>query len=257
MKKFLVFLFCNIIISFSALAETVTQSIEGSVNYMQKIALPDNAILEIELIDLTANKIIVKQPYNKLGQVPINFKLNYLSNQVQTNHSYGISARIAVNDQVLFNTTQPYPILNENGNYIVMVLEMVGSSINNDGIEEDPTSDTEFNPPSALLNKNWKLTSIEGRNVLLGNQVKYPFIRFTKDGNFSGSDGCNSFRGTYSLGEDQQIKFSDAATTLMACMDGAKVDNFLTNLGFVSNYNLSTNGLSLVDVNGRPLLGFN
>lgn len=51
-----------------------------------------------------------------------------------------------------------------------------------------------------------------------------PFFQIGRDGSVSGSDGCNRFTGSVTLGENQRIEFSQLASTRMACpnMEDAK-----------------------------------
>ncbi|ATH77656.1 META domain-containing protein [Vreelandella hamiltonii] len=59
-----------------------------------------------------------------------------------------------------------------------------------------------------------------------------PFFRIGRDGKVSGSDGCNQFTGTVSLGESQRIEFGGLASTRMACPnmeDAKRVTDMLDN----------------------------
>ena len=54
-----------------------------------------------------------------------------------------------------------------------------------------------------------------------------PYLELEDDGSFSGSDGCNTLNGSWSVDEAEQIEFEDVATTLKACED---VDDWLAGL---------------------------
>lgn len=53
-----------------------------------------------------------------------------------------------------------------------------------------------------------------------------PFLTFTDDGQFTGSDGCNTLNGGWEL-NGTTIDFENVATTLMACQG---VDTWLSEL---------------------------
>lgn len=44
-----------------------------------------------------------------------------------------------------------------------------------------------------------------------------PHLVIASDGTFTGSDGCNTLRGTWQLEDDGSIEFDDVAMTRMAC----------------------------------------
>ncbi|MGB7434373.1 MAG: YbaY family lipoprotein, partial [Candidatus Acidiferrum sp.] len=81
-------------------AETAT--ITGTVSYLQRIALPTNAVIELKLLDTSqgnAGKAVAEETLN-LGQrqVPIPFTLNYDPAKIDPKHAYSVSAKITVNN---------------------------------------------------------------------------------------------------------------------------------------------------------------
>lgn len=79
------------------------------------------------------------------------------------------------------------------------------------------------------------------------------------DGNVvSGSAGCNSFSGGYTI-DDVGITFHEVASTLMACADQAVTEQetqFLQLLQNARNYTIEQDRLILADEAGTPLLTF-
>lgn len=61
------------------------------------------------------------------------------------------------------------------------------------------TSAADNNKP--LYETQWMLTDINGEAI--GDTPKKPFIRFTSDGNMSGSLGCNDFFGSCFVNKDK------------------------------------------------------
>nr|WP_232060315.1 META domain-containing protein [Halomonas hydrothermalis] len=73
-----------------------------------------------------------------------------------------------------------------------------------------------------IVDQRWNLLLVgTDERVSLPNT---PFFQIGRDGSVSGSDGCNQFTGSVSLGENQRIEFSQLASTRMACpnMEDAK-----------------------------------
>ncbi|MCD2443666.1 META domain-containing protein [Agromyces sp. SYSU K20354] len=54
-----------------------------------------------------------------------------------------------------------------------------------------------------------------------------PSLELADDGSLSGTDGCNTLNGSWSVDEADHVQFEDVATTLMAC-EG--VDTWLSGL---------------------------
>jgi uncharacterized lipoprotein YbaY len=77
----------------------------GTVTYLQRIALPPNAIVEVQLADVSladaAATVIVSQTIETKGmQVPIPYELNYDPAQIDPRMTYAVSARITVDDKL-------------------------------------------------------------------------------------------------------------------------------------------------------------
>ena len=85
-----------------------------------------------------------------------------------------------------------------------------------------PAEDSSGALEGPLVEQRWNLLLV-GTDERL-SMPSTPFFRIGRDGKVSGSDGCNQFTGTVSLGESQRIEFSELASTRMACpnMEDAK-----------------------------------
>ena len=89
-------------------------SLAGEVFYLQRIALPPNAILSVSLQDISLAdapaKVINEQRGPVKGQVPLPFHLSYDPLKVEPNHRYSINARIEVDGKLLFITTENHAV---------------------------------------------------------------------------------------------------------------------------------------------------
>jgi putative lipoprotein len=85
-------------------------TLQGTLTYLQRIALTSNASAHVKLIDSTAKVTIAEQTIIPAGQVPIHFQLSYSSAETPSSNSYAIQASIKENGQVRFQTLEPIAI---------------------------------------------------------------------------------------------------------------------------------------------------
>lgn len=125
--------------STTAIAQTPTtptqfSSVSGTVTYRQRIALPPNALLQVQLQDTSkqdvAAVVIGEQIIPTQGrQVPFPFEINYNPNTINPRNTYTVQARIFVDNQLRFINTNSYPVItNGNPNKVEIVLNQVGAS---------------------------------------------------------------------------------------------------------------------------------
>ncbi len=75
-----------------------------------------------------------------------------------------------------------------------------------------------------LENTYWKLTRLGEEPVYLGDQQREPYLVLQSgDGRVTGFGGCNQLTGSYSV-DGSSIGFSEIASTMMACADGADTE---------------------------------
>jgi len=106
------------------------EKIQGSVTYLERIALPPNAQLEIVLADVSLAdapyQAISEKKIKPVGQVPIQFELNYDPKKIITNHTYAVMARITDDGRLLFINDQSYQVITRGRpNTLEMVLKKV------------------------------------------------------------------------------------------------------------------------------------
>jgi len=103
----------------------------GTVAYQVRMAMPENAILTIQLQDVSQPdapaKVIAEQEIAFAGhQVPLPFELHYDPAKIDAKHSYSLSARITVDGQLMFLNTTAYRVITQgNPAKVDMVLQMV------------------------------------------------------------------------------------------------------------------------------------
>lgn len=103
-----------------------------------------------------------------------------------------------------------------------------------------------------LNGTSWQLESLGDRMI---QEERAPTLKFM-DGRVTGSGGCNSFQGSYSISA-RQIQFKELTMTLMACPDGGGVMNleqdYFNALQIGESFELDGNRLSVYASDGRIL----
>jgi uncharacterized lipoprotein YbaY/membrane-bound inhibitor of C-type lysozyme len=91
-------------------------TVTGTVSYLQRMALPPNAEIQVQLLDVSLadapSKLIAEQKIT-LGdrQVPVPFTLNFDPAKIDAKHTYSVSAKITVDGALRFISDKSYPVL--------------------------------------------------------------------------------------------------------------------------------------------------
>lgn len=95
-------------------SQAPTASVTGEVFYLQRMALPPQAVLSVTLQDVSLADApaieLARQQGTVSGQVPLPFRLDYNPQQVDPRHRYSVSARIEQEGRLLFISTQHYSV---------------------------------------------------------------------------------------------------------------------------------------------------
>ncbi|MCX7151415.1 MAG: META domain-containing protein, partial [Proteobacteria bacterium] len=103
-----------------------------------------------------------------------------------------------------------------------------------------------------LTNTYWKLTQLGGSAIVPEKGKREAHLIF-KDQRVSGSGGCNSMAGGYTL-DGETLKFSQMAGTMMACAAGMDEESRLgLALTLVARWKISGRQLDLLDSEGQLL----
>ena len=93
-------------------AESTT--IKGCAFYLERIALPENAVFEATLEDVS----LMDVPAITLGSnviesfaIPVNFSIQYNSDEIKQGHRYNVRGKITVDGRLIFITDTAYPVL--------------------------------------------------------------------------------------------------------------------------------------------------
>jgi putative lipoprotein len=115
-------------------AQATTGVVSGTVAYRERLALPPNALVEVQLQDVSLAdapaKVIVEDKIT-LGdrQVPVPFELNFDPASIDPKHKYSVSARILVDGSLLFTNDKSYLVLTEgHPSHVDMMLKQVGTA---------------------------------------------------------------------------------------------------------------------------------
>lgn len=102
-----------------------------------------------------------------------------------------------------------------------------------------------------LNETSWELASVDGAAAVTDVKVTAVF----KDGQVSGTGGCNSYGGKYEVSGDR-IQISEIVSTLMACSGEGVMDqeaSFLGNLEKAESFKLSEGKLEIVTSDGKTV----
>ena len=105
-------------------------TVSGTVTYRERIALSENAIMEISLQDVSRADApaieIARQRISRPGQLPIHFELSFNPDDIDERMSYSIRAKITDQGELLFINDTATPVLTRGaGNTVDMILVRV------------------------------------------------------------------------------------------------------------------------------------
>jgi putative lipoprotein len=106
--------------------------VTGTVNYLQRIALPPTAAIKVQLVDVSradAPAIVLgEQTIQARGrQVPFAFEISYEPGRIEANHTYAVQARIEDDGRLWFISDTRHAVITRGAlTHMDMVLKAVG-----------------------------------------------------------------------------------------------------------------------------------
>lgn len=89
-------------------------TVAGEVVYRERIALPPDAVLVVELADVSLADapaiVIAKRRIAPAGQVPIKFEIGFDRKAIQKGRTYALQARITVGERLMFATATSHHV---------------------------------------------------------------------------------------------------------------------------------------------------
>ena len=81
-------------------------AVSGQITYRERMALPDTARVELQILDVTDEEadptLVSEKLIEAPGQVPIAFSIGYDPRAIDPNHTYALRAKIRVGDDLWF-----------------------------------------------------------------------------------------------------------------------------------------------------------
>lgn len=254
-----------VIMAIFASAPTNAAGIEiaGEVTYRERIALPPEAVLKIELVDVSLSgspaRIGADAVIDGPGQVPLQFILSFDSDVLIDGHKYALVASISAGEHLWFENATPYaldPLAPVSP--VLVIVNFVGELIDPNApvIEPEPEipvveEEVELEVTAEIFDTIWVVTDLNG---MTPGDAQQSTLSITTDRRAGGIGGCNNyFAEAYFDGP--ALSFGDIVSTRMACGDAAmdQESAFFAALTSVRGYELDGD-LFLLDIDGNTVL---
>ncbi len=229
------------------------KTIEGSVWYRERMALPPTAEVQITLEDVARadapSARIASTSVKPEGGPPFAFSLAYDPARLNDRGRYALRARIESEGRLLFISTEHIPAF-DRAQPVEIVVSRVRASRS-----EDPSSAVK--PDASLTDTYWKLTELDGQPASLGARGReLHLVMNGQESGVRGFSGCNQFTGSYER-DDARLRFGPLVATRMACIDGMDQEQrFLAALASAMRFTISGDGLALYSGDERLTLRF-
>ncbi len=230
------------ILGIVTMAQAEMKTVTGTVGYLERIALPPGAVMDVRLLDVSKQDVAATQISAQriaMTGVPQEFALSYDSAVIDPRFTYSVRADILLDGNVLFRTTQAYPVLTNGApDHVEMTLQRAESTAT----------------APDLTGTEWIVQEVGGRMLVAKNP---PTIAFPSQGRVAIFGGCNRYTGAVAP-KNGELEFPDAlAGTMMACPpEQTELErNVIDTLEQVTGYVVAGGGgLSLTNDNGIAVM---
>ena len=238
------------IIALAIPAQAADVTFTGKVAYRERMALPADASLVVNLVTLPGGQRIAGAQAS-LGKTssPFQFTLNVRSGVIADGGTYGLVAEIWSLGYPVFTNVQPVPVDPAAPTDILIPVQYFTPPPHPAPRQILPAPDA----PNPLLDVVWTVTSIGGDPVVPPGKITFSIAA---DHRVGGSGGCNSYFAEADF-IDQPLSFSPIAGTKMMCAPAlmAQENRFFSALQAVAGYEMVNQTLKLSDAAGVPLIG--
>lgn len=232
-------------------AASPERKLSGQVTYLQRIALPAGAVIDVSLDDVS----LADAPATRLGavsitttgeNVPIPFSISYDPTSIRPERSYAVSARITIEGQLRWITTTRHAVLTSGhptDNVMVTVQPAGGGG--GVGVKPESVQLAPHQGPPTVVGR-WQLDRIVlGKDKLLtpASPENY-LVEFGSQGRLTAQLDCNRGRGGYTVSGDT-LKVDPILATLMACGSDSIAGDFSQALQKATSFRLQFNELVL------------
>ena len=227
-----------------AASNATEQVVRGEVFYRERIALPPNAVLSVQLADVSRADapaaILGEQKIDPAGQVPIKFEIKFDPSVVQTNMSYALQARITVDDKLWFITDTRHQFGPLSKELQTLLVKKVAQ-------RDEPTAQT-------IFGRDWVVELLDGIEALPERRATF---RIDETGAISGKGFCNGYFASAKI-DGSALAIDQAGSTQMACApELMAADAALFNaFDKAASYRADADGLAIADKDGRDVLRF-
>ena len=151
--------------------------ITGTATFRERLALPDNAIFEAVLEDVSradARAVVLgQQQIGPAGNPPYTLRIPYDASKIDPRGRYNVRATIRVNDQLWFTSDTVNPVLQGPGNTQVNVLM---KRVATPAPKPAPDAGAVMAPGTVLVAQgwrhNWRVTQINGQAITSASDLK-------------------------------------------------------------------------------------
>lgn len=244
--EFFIFGFVPLVVGVVAvpdLSAAAEKTLKGEVMYRERIALPANAVLSVQLADVSLADapaaIIGERKVAPAGQVPIKFEISFDPEVIRPEMTYALQARITADDRLLFITDVSYQVDPLSDAPQAIVLKMVAPR------------DT----ATAVIGQSWLVEYIDGIGVIAEPQATF---RISEAGKAGGSGPCNVYFATAKV-DGSTIAISDIGSTFKACAPEIMAEEkaLFEALAGAASYHVDAGKLTIADKDGHEILRFN
>ncbi|TGQ66648.1 MAG: META domain-containing protein [Mesorhizobium sp.] len=246
--EFFVFGFVPLVLGILAVPElsvAAEQVVRGEVIYRERIALPPNAVLSVQLADVSLAdapaRVIGEQKVTPTGQVPISFAIKFDPSVIQRQMTYALQARITVDDRLMFISDMRHQLDPLTEAPQTIMLKMVTPS--------------DASAKVSVFGQSWLVEYIDGIGAIREPQATF---RVSEAGKAGGSGPCNVYFATAKV-DDRSIAVSDIGSTYKACAPEVMAEEkaLFEALARAASYRIDGGKLTISDKDGRDILRFN
>jgi putative lipoprotein len=233
------------ILAVPELSAATEKTLKGEVMYRERIALPPNAVLSVQLADVSLADapaaIIGERKVAPSGQVPIKFEISFDPRVIRPDMTYALQARITIDDKLLFISDERHQVDPLSDAPQTVMLKMVEPS-------DKPAA-------ASVFGQSWLVEYIDGIGVIVEPQATF---RISEAGKAGGSGPCNVYFATAKV-DGAKIAISDIGSTFKACAPEIMAEEkaLFDALAKAASYHVDAGKLVIVDKDGRDILRFN